>query len=84
MNETEIILGGSIGLIVLLIIIVYYRKMKEQKQKKIDLQIERVRLASKPGYRPPRRIPMRTSVKDGVTTYWKDRRQKKDKKKSGL
>jgi len=83
MNETQIILGGCIGLIVVLIIIIYYRKIKEQKQKEIDLQMERVRLASKPGYKPPERIPMRTSVKDGVTTYRKDRSQKKDKDKSG-
>ena len=78
MNDTEIILGGCIGLVMGLIIIAYWLKKRKQRQEKIDIQIERVRLASKPGYRPPGRIPMKTSIKDGVITYRKDKDQKKE------
>lgn len=76
MNETEIILGGCIGLIAVLIIIAYWWKRKEQRQKKIAEQVERVRLANRPGYRPPGWRSMRTSIKDGVITYKKDKTQK--------
>jgi FtsZ-interacting cell division protein ZipA len=79
MNELEIVLGGSAGLIVVLIIIAYWRKRKEERQKKIDAAVERIRLANQPGYRPPGSSSMRTTVKDGVITYRKDRSQKKDK-----
>ena len=86
MNEIEI-LGGCIGLIVGLIIIAYWLKKRkekqEQKQRKIAEQIERVIRANEPGYEPPGRTSMRTTIKDGVVTYRKDRRQEKDKKKSG-
>jgi len=83
MEEIRIVLGGCIGLIVVLISIVYWRKRKEERRRKIDIIKERVRRASEPGYQPPGSIPMRTSVKDGVTTYRKNRSQKKDKDKSG-
>jgi len=83
MNETEIILGGCAGLIVVLILIAYWRKRKEERQKKIDATIERVIMANKPGYQPPGSSSMRMSIKDGVVTYRKDRSQKKEKDKSG-
>ena len=83
MSEIETILGICIGLIVGLIIIVYWRKRRDERQKKIDIQKERIKLASKPGYEPPGRKRMWTTIKDGVITYRKDKTPKEDKEKSG-
>lgn len=82
MNETEIILGGCIGLIAVLVIITSYRKRREQRQKKIAIQVEKVRRANEPGYQPPGRKKMWTTIEDGVISYRKDKTQK-DKDKSG-
>lgn len=83
MNEIEIILVGCIGLIAVYIIIAYWWKKKEQTRKKIDAQVDRVRRANEPGYRPPGSGSMRTTIKDGVITYKKDKSQKKEKDESG-
>ena len=83
MNEIEIVLGGCVGLIVVLFFIAQWRKRKEERQMRIDAAVERVELANKPGYRSPGDSSMRTTIKDGVITYRKDRSQKKDKDKSG-
>ena len=76
-----IILGICIGFIVGLTIIANWRKRKEQRRKKIAEQVERVRRANEPGYRPPGSRSMRTTIRDGVVTYRKDKSKKKDQKR---
>lgn len=53
------------------------KKEKEEKRKKIEEQIRKVENANKPGYRTPEE-DMVTVIKDGVVTYRRRRRIKKN------
>jgi hypothetical protein len=50
---------------------------RKRRQKKIDEAVERIKLANKPGYRPPDRFD--TYIQDGVISYKKKRDQSRKK-----
>ena len=70
-----ILCGGVVVLAGVLIL----RQRREQRRRKIALQVERMELANKPGYRPPGHDGMQTSIQDGVITYRRKRKADKEK-----